>query len=440
MTTSSSLAKPSSIKASIKQSNQNIATKTGKTRRLSALNIVHCAFAAGAVITFVCIINSLGPIYWNLGPSLSLTVSLSPPAIGLQERDILDGTWNKERKRDELLANLSEQIDRHPNNLKLRCRRVEACHMYQDITTRGNDLACALADMQFVVAHRGNAKDYASLALLQAMTNDPNWKSSLDKAKNLGYKIAPSAEPANSNWATAAIRDYSCRQANIIPWLQAMTELTGDHSSDYFIPTIYLQAGKYDKAIEEYDKIINGGFAKSDLAHFLLYRGACHKWLGHAELAKDDFRKCVHSATLADSIYLATAKAALGDRSNEEVLEGKSLSDRVLYYLLSDQYEKAASVSVTEEGSAPFRNLTNSDQFEMALGIDPGPKFKSEKTSCLLGGPADYSTVFLENSVNIHLLRAMAFEKLKNLKMAEAEHRAALAFIPANIRRELNVN
>ncbi len=291
------------------------------------------------------------------------------------------------------------------------------------------------------------------------MKNDPKWQTSINQAKKLGYKIGQSGS-GSIDWVLATLRDGSYRQANIIPWLRAMAELTGDNSADFLIATFYFQCGKYEEAAKEYDNLIKNGVEQGSSTMFYLLRGACLKWTGHPELARVAFRKCLSSPEGFDSAYKAMARGALGDRSLEQTLNGKSESERVLYYVLSDQYEKATKVTATPVSVVPGLNgfgpdlyepdpfsngvkyvevaagTDSFDQFEMATGLKPEPQLPRKKD--ILEGPADTGMI-TECTANIHFLKEMAYKKTNNEKLAAAEHREAIKFIPPNLRRELQV-
>ncbi|MBX9685467.1 MAG: hypothetical protein K2X27_02120 [Candidatus Obscuribacterales bacterium] len=357
---------------------------------------------------------------------------------------------------------LSERIDQHPDDLILRSQRASLFFLQRpDVYTRGNDLACALADMEFVVSRRGNADDWIQLALLQGMANDQRWVYSIRRAKKLGAKIPVLPNKGVMAYVQACLYDGNFRQANIIPWIRSMSELSGDHSLDFYIARIYLQTGKYKQALAEFSRLIRLGGEDSELCYYYLMRGACHKWLGHGELAKADFRSCVkHARAEEEETFKATAMAALGDFSMERCLEGKELSERVLYYLLSDQYQKALSVTVTAKPSnysdGAFDRFmwadsnsqfdccvklsdSKDEQFYLATGLLSPRPIGSLESNYLPGGPVLLSPCFAGEPLSLHLLREMAYKKLNKLQMAEQEHRAAIAFIPANIRRELDV-
>ncbi|MBY0548356.1 MAG: hypothetical protein K2W95_13755 [Candidatus Obscuribacterales bacterium] len=436
---------------------------------------VKCAFAAGAVIAFACLLYSSilskgANLHWVVDDAIVAAAAAFPESELVRQLQICclsDSALGPSSLRlaDErfaaVLGEVTNQINRDPDNLELRLRRVSICQIPQN-QNRGDLLACGLSDMKFIVSHRGTAADWVGLALLQGMTNDPAWRASLDQAKKLGLKADTESEDS-VDWVVANLRDGSYRQANIIPWLRAVAEITGDHSADFLIANIYFQTGMYEDAAKEYDKLISSGIERVCHAQLHVLRGACLKWSGHPELAKQAFRKCLALPDGPDEVfssaYKAMARGALGDRSLEQTLNGQPVTERVLYYVLSDQYQKALQVTaLNRDSTGPYaidtpvnsgpevldRGPQGGDAevfpgtlFELATGIPPEQPALRKKE--ILEGPADDRNMITESTANIHLLREMAFKKTHNENLAAAEHREAIKFIPPNLRRELGV-
>lgn len=427
---------------------------------------VKCAFAAGAVIAFACmlyssILSKEGKFHFLADNVIKAAADAFPDSDLVRQLQIQylsygpsgsSPLYSSEVRTAAMWGEVSDQIKCDPENLELRQRRVSLSQMFQlDQENRRDYLNCGQSDMEFIVSRRGSANDWAGLALMQGMNNDPGWQTSFKHAKKLGFKIGQDSS-GSINWVVATLRDGSYRQSNIISWLRSMAELTGDHSADFLIATIYFHSGKYEKAAEEYDNLIKNGVEKESRPMFYLMRGACLKWSGHPELAKEAFCKCVSMPDGPNPVYKAIARGALGDRSLEKTLNGQSESERVLYYVLSDQYQKALQVKAKETstvtgfnafGDAPqggdaevYPGTDSFDQFEMATGIRPEPKLPGKID--ILEGPAD-TGIITECTTNIHFLKEMAYKKTNNEKLAAAEHREAIKFIPPNLRRELHV-
>ncbi|MBY0548358.1 MAG: tetratricopeptide repeat protein [Candidatus Obscuribacterales bacterium] len=444
------------------------------------LPYVKCAFAAGAVIAFACmlyssILSKEGKFHFVAENGIRSAAAAFPDSDFVRQLQILylsgapydspcyqgsRGYQGEEERTIAMWGELSDRIKRDPENLELRIRRVALCQFFQVPQENGGEyLHSGQSDMELIVSRRGNADDWAGLALMQGLNNDPKWQTSIKQAKKLGYKFGRIGS-GSSNLVLATLRDGSYLQPDIIPWLRAVAELTGDHSADTYIATLYFQCGKYEEAAKEYDNLIKNGVEQESNAMFHLLRGACLKWTGHPELAREAFRNCLSSPEGFDSAYKAMARGALGDRSLEQSLNGQPESGRVLYYVLSDQYRKATKVTATPVsvvqglngfGPAPcepepFGNAVNDaevtagadsfDQFEMATGIKPEPQLPRKKD--ILEGPADTGMI-TECTANIHFLKEMAYKKTNNEKLAAAEHREAIKFIPPNLRRELQV-
>lgn len=424
---------------------------------------VRCAFVAGAVIAFACLIHSSifskeSKLHWIVDNAVEAAVTAFPDSSLVRQLRIYypsnqgkDPLGAGEERVEAMLAEVSEQIKRDPDNLDLRLRRAGICQLQQTSPDRGAYLQCALQDVEYVVLRRGTSTDWAHLALLQGMNNDPKWLASLEQSKKLGYKLEPEGPRAGSiNWVVGTLRDGGFRQANIIPWLRTMSGVTGNHSADYFIATIYLQAGKYEEAAREYESLIKNGVERESHVAFYLLRGACLKWSGHPELAKKAFRNCIASRGEANSACKAIARGALGDRSLEKTLNGQRETERVLYYVLSDQYEKAVQVTGTGRTRPIEDSFGNGesqvlgigangyDQFEMATGVQQLPQLEAPCKDILEGPPND-SEMIAEGSANIHFLKEMSYRKINNEKLAAEEHSRAVKLIPPNLRRELHV-
>ncbi|MBY0547460.1 MAG: hypothetical protein K2W95_09225 [Candidatus Obscuribacterales bacterium] len=377
-------------------------------------------------------------------------------------------TYERFPLQQAMLDQISDQIRASPADVNLRYRRALLCVRNVSILDRGEDLACAVSDMEFVTQNRGLPLDWALLGGLQGMTNDIRWKATIARAKSLGYHTV---HPSSMCYVFAIIRDCNFRHPNLVGLVESMAELTGCNCDD-FIAKLYMQTGNYEKAAERYKRFMKSTPEEATSAVHLL-RGACLKFSGQSKEAMEEFKLCLTTKD-ADTEFETCqflAKAALGIEPKPSLvrppgcpgasgLETLSLQEQVLYFLLTEQYEKAAAVrgsfvDIQDPRSSVLQNRVTPDMFNRsrmalmsnttgiktcfvdALAFDQF-NVKSPATG---ERPHDLNWCFMDDeSPNYHLLKALAFDRLRLNEFAAAERKIAFLHIPANVRAELNLS
>ena len=319
------------------------------------------------------------------------------------------------RDDDKLFSEISEEIKKYPQDLNYRELRSQYGAIAQNFVLDEKKMLISCGDAQILAEKRGTKDDWVSLAMLQARTGSELWRASLKKARALGFSVPKSEAAGAGNWVVACMHDTSYSVPHMLSWLEATSEITGDHSIDYFIAKTYLHCGQYQKAIDVYSKMIDEKTDVASVSNFYLMRGACYRFLGNEALAREDFQACLKAigpedGGLAD-FWKLTAKAALGEYVAFDSPEGMDRCSRVLFYVLSERYN---------------------DAVEQPIVGDHNPKVDADWMDC-------DRIPFLEQEANVHLLRAIAFEKLDKPTEAAAERAQAINVIPAPVRQEVGI-